>query len=414
MKEYDLIILGWHQIYLSANAGGYVRLKEFLKRLPKDLHTILLDNKPTLFKEEMSSSHIVVYDTPQSIKGLRSKFFLFWLLLETISAGFVVYRTADKLIKEKKTKAVYVPVGEFPQLYLPGIMLKKKYPEIKLIVDILNFELPDKSAYKYFNKLRATGVGLFRAVTTIVVFYIGYFLMSRTLGYADYVFTVSPELVTSIKKVYKKETIGFTPSGVDSKRYSQSKTKKYAAMYVGRVNIHKGIQDLLDVWALVAAKKKDAVLCVAGYIDESIENHIRQEIKEKKLEKNIILHGQVSDNQKIKLLSESGIFLHLARYEPLFPVIGILEGMASGLYTVVYDMPVIASQIQKLRGETSLAIVKNGDIETVSKNILKQLSLPEKDKKAIAVNAERFAKKYDWDVIAKIEFDEIRRLINKK
>lgn len=411
MKENDLLILGWHQVYLTANAGGYVRLKEFLKRTPRGVQTILLDNNPTLFNNEIST--IKIYDTPQIIKGIRDKFFLGWLLLETITAGFVVYKTADTIIKEKKSKVIYVPIGEFPQLYLPGIFLKKKYPNIKLVVDILNFELPDKNAYKYFKKLRASGVGLFRAVTTIVMFHIGYFLTSKTIGKTDYIFTVSPELVTSIKKVYKKDAIDFTPSGVDTKLYSSAKTKKYAATYVGRVNIHKGIQDLLDVWTLVIARKKDAVLCIAGYVDVAIEKYVKDEIKRRKLEKNIVVQGQITDKEKAKLLSESEIFLHLARYEPLFPVIGILEGLASGLYTIVYDMPVVDSQRNKLKGKTSLTIIKNGDTKAVSEKILQYLSSEEKKKKDIAIDAKKFAKQYDWDTIAQIEFSQIEKFIKK-
>ncbi len=410
MKQVDVLILSWHQVYLSSNAGGYIRLKEFLKRIPKPLSFLLIDNSPTIYKDIVPSANLVTYDTPGFLKKLRQYAFLPWLLLETIFAGVIIYRNSKKLIESKKIKIVYVPIGEFHQLYIPGVFLKRKFPHIKLVVDILNYELPESDWFSYFKKLQKSGVGLLRSFITIIMFSIGYFLTNITLPATDYIFTVSPELVKKIKKAYKKNTIDFTPSGVDTKRAVVAKKKKYLGVYIGRITTQKGIMELIATWTEVVRKKKDAILAIAGHADETLLINLKKEIKKKKLTNNIKFFGQVTEKEKFGLLSESEMFLHLARYEPLFPVIGILEGLASGLYTIVYNMPVVSSQKKQLQKEESLAIVENGNIEEVTKQILSFSSLQTAKKQKIDKAARKFAKFYDWDIIAKKEFNVITKL----
>ena len=123
MKTIDLLVLSWHQVYLSSNAGGYVRLREFVKRVPKNLNFILLDNNPTIFKDIVDDTNLIVFDTPNILKKVKH-FFLPWLLIETLFAGFIIYRIGNKIIANNNCKVLYVPIGEFPQLYLPAIFLK--------------------------------------------------------------------------------------------------------------------------------------------------------------------------------------------------------------------------------------------------------------------------------------------------
>ena len=90
MKQSDVLILSWHQVYLSSFAGGYVRLKEFLKRFSK-LNYLILDNYPTIYKKEAKNS-LIEYQSFKIIKPLINKFFILWFLLEIISTGFIIYK----------------------------------------------------------------------------------------------------------------------------------------------------------------------------------------------------------------------------------------------------------------------------------------------------------------------------------
>ncbi len=411
MKHVDIIILMWHQVYLSSNAGGYVRLREFLKRFPSNLSYILFDNNPSIYPTYVNRNRLFSYSTLESYTTLRRYVFLFWLFLETITAGVVLYRKANQFIEKNSCKLLYVPIGEFPQLYLPAILLKKKYPSIKLVVDILNYQLPDDSPKNYYYRLRQSGAGVVRSCITLVMFYIGFELTNTTIRNVDFIFTVSPQLVREIKKIYRRDTIDFTPSGIDNKfPLVLSQKKKYVGAYVGRMTVQKGIFDLLLVWKDVVSKKRDAKLALAGTVDKVNTDAIKRMIQQYKLDNSIDFYGEVTEKRKNNILSDSGLFIHLARYEPLFPVIGILEGFSHGLPAVIFNMPVVSAQ-NLAKYSNFLYIIPNGDIHAAARMILAYIQLPTSRKHKNSQQAKKFADKYDWNAIAKKEFDVFDRLI---
>lgn len=413
MSNKEVLILGWHQVYLSSNAGGYVRLKEFLKRAPKSLNITLLDNTPTIYNDVFSKKNIVTYDTPQILKRIRPHFFLFWLFLETVATGFVIYNTARNIIREKKVSVLYVPIGEFPQLYIPALFLKKAFPEIRLLVDILNYEIPDVGPLDFFKKMLHNGMGIFRSIVTIIMFYLGYWVTNLTLKNVDYIFTVSPDLVKKIKKAYKKSSIDYTPSGVDNNFSLNKKNKKvYLGVYLGRITLQKGVFELLATWENVIKVRNDAKLAIMGSIDDKNKKALLHEIKKKKLQKQICLFYNVSEKEKKDILSKSELFLHLAVYEPLFPVIGILEGLSFGLPVLVYDMPVISSQKEAIRNQKCIIVIKNSDNRKVADTAISYTKLDVLAKQKLTNSAKEYANHYDWNIIAKKEFSVIEKLVN--
>jgi glycosyltransferase involved in cell wall biosynthesis len=412
MKK-NLLILMWHQVYLSTKAGGYIRLIEFLKRTPKDVYYTILDNSPTIFNDVVPKESLLVYKMPKVLDKIRENSFLIWGFLEVPIAGYILYQQAQKIILENEIKVLYVPIGEFPQLYIPAIFLKKKFPQINLIVDILNYELPQNSAFSYYRQLRKGKISFIKSVIIVVMFYVGYFLTNLTIRNVDYIFTVSERLVKEIKKKYQKKSINFTPSGVVTDfPISLNSKREYDAIYVGRITIQKGIDELLQVWKLVVTTKPKAVLAIVGYADKQLEHEIKKEIKNNKLQKNITLFGGVSEDMKNRILSKSTLFLHLAKYEPLFPVIGILEGFSHGLPVVVYDMDVIPGEIKK-SNTPFITIVPNGDQKAVVTTVINFMNTKKPEKEILYKQAKNYSRNYSWDVIAKKEFDVIRKYIYK-
>nr|MBI5455846.1 glycosyltransferase [Candidatus Levybacteria bacterium] len=413
MKTRDLLILSWHQVYLSSNAGGYVRLREFIKRVPKDISFMLLDNNPTIFNDIVDDANLKIFDTPSILKKVKH-FFLPWLLLETLFTGFIIYRIAQKIIVNNNCKVLYVPIGEFPQLYIPAIFLKIRFPQIKLVVDILNYEVPDNNVINYYKNLRKNGIGIFRGLITIIMYFIGYFLTNITISRVDYIFTVSPELVGKIKKKYRKQTINYTPSGVNSSfDLKYSKTKEYRGIYVGRITAQKGVYDLVHLWSKYTSHNPSAKLAIVGSTDDENKKLLKLEISKRKLQKNIDVFFDASNEVKNKILSQSAMFLHMAKYEPLFPVIGILEGLAYGLPVILYDMNVIPRNLDKSNASNFIYVVNSGDIDKVL-SVIKQYSTYSDDKKNnIFQAARKYANGYDWDTIAAKEFKIITQMIKK-
>ncbi len=414
MKAIDLLILSWHQTYLKNYAGGYIRIREFLKRVPKNIDYFILDNKPSIYKDIfINKSKLIEYAVPNFLKYLLKKTFILWYLLETLFAGIIIYAKAKKLIETKGIKVLYVPIGEFCHLYLPAIILKKKFPHIRLIVDILNYEIPDQNAFVYYKRLRKNGQGILRALAIVLNGTVNSYIRRKSITAADYIFTVSPDLVVKIKKDYKKNTIDFTPSGVNlpSSHIYHAK-RKYLGVYVGRMNVEKGVVEIIHTWAEVVKKLPDAKVALAGVIDNNFLKFIDREIKRLDLKKNVIVFGQVSEKQKSEILSQSHLFLHLAKYEPLFPVIGILEGLSFGCSAIIYNMKVVSSQLNQLKKWKCLFIMKNMITKELAEKIIEYDQYSQEIKKLLFNEAKKFANLFDWDNIADKEFNVINNLMS--
>lgn len=414
MQKIDLAILTWHQTYLSSYAGGYVRIRKFLQRFPKDINFVLLDNKNTIYSDILSKKKIIEYQSPSWINSMQKKLFILWFLLETISSSIIIYRFASKLIRENHVKVLYFPTGEFLQMYIVSLLLKKRFPHVKVVLDILNYGILDKNYTTYFQRLRRSNIGLIRASVITVTIYTSHLLMKKTINHADYIFTVSSDFVKKIKLDYKKETIDFTPSGVDLPVKKYVTKKQYEAIYIGRMTMEKGIFEVLAAWQYVIQKLPRAQLLLAGYADTVVKKAIETEIEEKQLSRNVTYIGDITEEKKWELLSKAELFVHLALREPLFPVITILEGFASGLPAVIYDMQVYRTANKEFAfSEDSIYITENGNRKKAAEKIITYLEYNKIKKKNISHSAFTNAHLFSWDRIAEKEFICLKNLINK-
>jgi hypothetical protein len=171
MNNIDVAIITWHQNYLSTYAGGYVRIREFLKRIPPDLNYILIDNKPSIYADLIPSKRLVEYTSPQWIQSLQKKFFIMWFLLEVISSMYTLFTITNTLVKKHNIKVFYFPIGEFLQLYILSVLLKMRFPHIPIVIDILNYGILDR-----FSHLLQTNEKKWYWSYSIHDYYLSYFL----------------------------------------------------------------------------------------------------------------------------------------------------------------------------------------------------------------------------------------------
>ncbi len=412
MQRSDLVIVTWHQPYLSSYAGGYVRLRQFLKRIPKNIHFVLLDNKKSIYQDILQKEKIIEYQSPQWITSLQNKAFILWFLLETISSTIILYQQSAKLIKSNGAKVLYFPTGEFLQLYIVSLLLKIRFSHIKVILDILNYGILDKNYSTYFNRLKKSETGFIRSVVITVTIWFSHTLMKYTIRHADYIFTVSREFQNKIKRDYHKSTISFTPSGVEVPRLKKKKIAKFLSIYIGRMTVEKGIYEVISTWNEVVKVIPSAKLALGGYADAVTKAAILKELQEKSIKNNVTFLGDVTEEKKAELLEDSELFIHLAHREPLFPVITILEGWSYGLPTIFYDMSVYESALKEFRFSTNcLYAVKNQSVLQAAKAIVNYTKIPIKEKEKLQKSAKANAAMFSWDVIAKKEWDIISYLI---
>ncbi len=404
-----ILILLWHP--KKEIAGGFVRVKEFLPYLSKNFEITAIDNSPSIFTD-FKDVEIVEFEIPKVVKKIYNFNFSLGRLFEWLCAFYYLVTIGKNLIKNKNYELIYGPTGDNLHIFLSAVMLKKIFPKTKLLLDILNLEMPEGGTKNYFNNFKKNNFGLFDSLTRTYFLVVLLFIERKLIKNADFIITVSPYMKNVIAKYYPKEKIDFTPSGVNIPSSLKSQNKKSInGIYFGRQTKDKGIFDVLDVWEKVTNKIPDAYLVTAGSIEDKVKKTLEEQILKSGIGNKVEVKGLVTEEEKWDLLSKSKYFLHLAYFEPLVPVITILEALSSGLPVVMYDTKAV-DDYPFLRKTKSIYIVPNKDVEEAAETILYLEKLSKEDYKKIGLEAKSIAKKFNWNDISKKEINAINNALN--
>lgn len=405
MKKSKILLLLWHSN--DAVAGGFIRVKKILPYF-KDLPLTIIDNNPALINDNHNNIELLTYSTPKFIETLYRFNFIIARFFEWSHSLYSLIRLGSRELEKGNYKIIYGPTGDNPHIFAAGIILKTLFPKKRLLLDVLNLEMPEDSTQQYYNSFRSNGYSIFESFIRAYGLSLLIFIQKVFIRRCDFVVTVSPHMKRIIERYMPKGKIDYTPSGVDLPQFSR-KFKNFDAIFVGRHTKDKGIFDLINVWEKVSKEMPSAVLVTAGSIEDRTRETLEKQILEKGITSKIKIKGIVSEKEKWNLLSQSKYFLHLAYTEPLVPVITILEALASGLPVIMYDIRAI-DDYPFLRNHPAIYIVKNKDIDGVIKTILHLEELPKEKIDKISVEARKLAEKFSWKEIAKKEVNVIRYL----
>ncbi|MGC8558802.1 MAG: glycosyltransferase family 4 protein, partial [Nitrososphaeria archaeon] len=184
---------------------------------------------------------------------------------------------------------------------------------------------------------------------------------------------------------------------------SNASDKKYDVSYVGRLENHKGVEDIIDVINIL--KKKYGINVKAILVGPGNEKYVKKlniKIKKYGLQGNIIFTGFVKEEEKWRILSESKVFLFLS-YEEGW-AISVMEAASMGLPIVAYDLPAyyyLKDNFFKVNpGDTKAAAEK---IAYILNNYKEALAIGDKAKEVVD--------KFDQEFIAKQQLIFYKRII---
>jgi len=238
------------------------------------------------------------------------------------------------------------------------------------------------------------------------------FLLSERTGlilaglFADRLLAVSQATRRQIKKglfgrfVFNKTTA--VKCGVNFEKIRNIveplRQKKYEAVFIKRIQVVKGIFDLIEIWEMVVSKLPNARLIIIGSgIDEAAAKKM---VKEKNLEEKIQFLGTIyEDTEKFGKLAESKLFL-LPSYEENWAIV-IGEAMAAGV-------PVISYGLEELKEvwEENFVAVPVGNKKVFAEEVVRLLSQAAA-REELSERALNFIKDYDWQLVAAQELEAI-------
>lgn len=230
-----------------------------------------------------------------------------------------------------------------------------------------------------------------------------------------HIIAVSQSTKEDLKKFtsIKENRIHVVPEAYDENKFYPDKNESILEemnikgsflLYLGAIDLRKGIVDILEAYKKVKQNHKDIKLVLAGGMDPNIIPLI-EEFKTYEYADDVIAPGFVTEEQKRVLLSSAEAFLFPSEYEGFG--LPVLEAMACGA-------PVITSNVSSLPevGGDAAMYVTPKQPEELAASIEKMVSSESIRQDYIERGFEQ-CKKFSWNKTAAMTEDVYKIVYNK-
>jgi glycosyltransferase involved in cell wall biosynthesis len=204
----------------------------------------------------------------------------------------------------------------------------------------------------------------------------------------------------------------------DARRlWSHSRAEPGLILFVGRFDLHKGGDLVLDAFAQLAAVRPDVRLIFAGRnegitdpagrrwsLTEYLEAHVAAEHRSR-----VTLSGQVGPEQLAELRQRASAVVFASRYEN-FPLT-LLEGMAQACPLISADA---GSCTEIVTGGRNALVFRAGDASHLAERIGVMLDRPELAAKLAAQGLSDYRSRFLPSEIARVTLDFYRDVIERR
>lgn len=193
------------------------------------------------------------------------------------------------------------------------------------------------------------------------------------------------------------------PEGSFKNKYPVLSDKNYI-LFLGRINIIKGLDILADSFGFLAKKYKNLYLVIAGPDNDGYGEKVKNRLNKHDLLNRVIFTGSLSGKDKLSAFVDAKVFV-LPSYSEGFGKV-IIEAMAC-------ETPVVISKtgIYKEVEENNAGIVVETTPESLYNGIKKILDNNELRKKVIENGKKMVEKYYNIDRIADMMIEVYNRII---
>jgi glycosyltransferase involved in cell wall biosynthesis len=312
-----------------------------------------------------------------------------------IKSYYLKTKWASKKMLEKKYDVIYSSSDFFPDV-IPASSYVSKNTQTKWIQVVHHI-------YPNWKKRPGNKIKNFAAK----------FLQDLSFSYikknANLVITVSEKVKKElVEKCFFKKNIAVNHNGIDVDFFDSIKTNKIKnrVTFLARLNPSKGIFDIAQIWSKVIKKNPAEKLEIIGSGPTEIVKKLQDEIKNKKLNDSITLHGFLPNDQAFKILKSSEIFISPSHEEGFGIAVG--EAMAAKCAVICWDL-----SIYKNIFEDKIITISENDIDGFANSIIVLMNDPDKIKKYADLGY-NYIKKYNWGNISKKEYQFIKSTYEEK
>lgn len=211
--------------------------------------------------------------------------------------------------------------------------------------------------------------------------------ITDTLNKANVIISLGDEWKKYYESICNVRVVS-VENAVFPKAFNQNQDEKIYITAMGLLSSKKGTYDLLEVGAKLKGKidsKYKFMLAGNGEVEK-----VKQKITNLNLNDLFIVPGWISEEEKLEEIYRKSIIYVLPSYFEGMPM-SILEAMSYGLPVISTNVGSIAGVVQEENG----IIVNPGDVENITKSILKLLNEPEKVEQICLNNRNKIEEKYN-------------------
>jgi len=221
-------------------------------------------------------------------------------------------------------------------------------------------------------------------------------------NHAEVCIAVSQATANDVKRTFRVRRIFVSTNGVNLYNFGRirSQEKLYDAVFFGRMSEEKGISTLLEAWKIVITQVPSAQLLLLGGSPKNMKDTCTKTISKLGLKRNVTVSGFVSDEQAVRLLKSSRIFVFPSRAEGFGLVVA--EAMAAGLPCILSNLPALKENFH-----SAAVFVEPEDVKGFAQAILALLSNPEKCRK-LEKRGQKLVKQFSWETVAKKELEVLK------
>ena len=367
-------VVGYLNSYTAGSSGGDQVFGEILKRWHSDaIHVITsVNGREFLHKLGLSKCKFWITSKEPRIKSLIATYVhrtlaAFWRH-PPIEDGAILYASSDF----------------FPDM-LPPLWLKIRYFRRRLVW-----------IQKIYHLIPADRTIPFLAQK------ISHCLIRH---FADAVITLDADLLNKLERSgFKPQLLHYNVAGIDLDLISAAATSpgpaRFDAVCVGRLHRSKGIFDLPQIWAEVRKVWPEARLAIIGGTSDADvikELHAAIAATNEGSEDTIQLLGYLDSLSLWSLVKSARVFL-CPSHEEGFGIAPI-EGLASGLPVVAYDLPIYHSTVAD-----AMFLAPRFDRQIFAEKIIAAGSqLNHEAARKQLING--ISAKFSWDMVANRERD---------
>ncbi|MGD0477853.1 MAG: glycosyltransferase [Nitrososphaerales archaeon] len=247
---------------------------------------------------------------------------------------------------------------------------------------------------------RSRGYGLFASVWRSSVPALARFSAKA----ADVHLALSSSTKSEVELLLGVRSCAVIGNGVDTLKFRPLDVEmKYDAAFLGRMVHQKGIDTLLRAWSLVSKQQPNPRLILIGGGDRAELDHFLKIAREVGVLDLVEFRGFVADEEVVRLLSASRLFVFPSRREGFAQAVS--QAMACGLCCVLSDIP----SLREIYGDVAV-FVPPDDPEELATCISRMLDDPVV-RREYGVRAKQFVQKFDWRMVVERELSEINRCV---